>query len=85
MHPGWCDTEGVRTSIPGFHKAFKQKLRDVDQGVDTVVWLALEVCWWREGRGGVTCCPGGDVCSAVGCATAPGVTVLYAVNAGKPL
>jgi len=41
-----------------------------------------------EGRGGVTRCPGGDVCSAVGWATAPGVTVLYAVNAvnaAKPL
>eukprot|EP00775_Hariotina_reticulata_P012698 gene12698-12829_t len=42
MHPGWCDTEGVRTSIPGFHKAFQHKLRDAEQGADTVVWLALE-------------------------------------------
>jgi hypothetical protein len=43
MHPGWSDTEGVRSSIPGFHKAFKDKLRDTQQGVDTIVWLALEV------------------------------------------
>jgi dehydrogenase/reductase SDR family protein 12 len=42
MHPGWADTEGVRTSIPGFHAAFKAKLRDAAQGVDTIVWLALE-------------------------------------------
>jgi len=41
MHPGWADTEGVRTSIPGFHKAFKDKLRTVEQGADTVVFLCL--------------------------------------------
>jgi dehydrogenase/reductase SDR family protein 12 len=43
MHPGWSDTEGVRSSIPGFHAAFKDKLRDTQQGVDTILWLALEV------------------------------------------
>lgn len=42
MHPGWADTEGVRTSIPGFHSAFQAKLRDAAQGCDTIVWLALE-------------------------------------------
>lgn len=42
MHPGWADTEGVRTSIPGFHSAFQAKLRDAAQGADTIVWLALE-------------------------------------------
>eukprot|EP00887_Chlorella_sp_A99_P001207 scaffold14.g1207.t1 len=45
MHPGWSDTEGVRTSIPGFHKVvwtFKNKLRDLEQGCETTVWLALE-------------------------------------------
>lgn len=41
MHPGWADTEGVRTSIPGFHKAFKDKLRTVEQGADTVVFLSV--------------------------------------------
>jgi hypothetical protein len=44
MHPGWSDTEGVRSSIPAFHKAFQDKLRDTQQGVDTILWLALEVC-----------------------------------------
>ncbi|KAF6260751.1 hypothetical protein COO60DRAFT_857255 [Scenedesmus sp. NREL 46B-D3] len=42
MHPGWSDTEGVASSIPGFHKAFRDKLRDTQQGVDTTLWLALE-------------------------------------------
>lgn len=32
-----------RTSIPGFHKAFEKRLRTPQQGVDTIVWLALEV------------------------------------------
>ena len=41
MHPGWADTEGVRTSIPGFHSAFQAKLRDTAQGADTIVWLGL--------------------------------------------
>lgn len=46
MHPGWADTEGVRTSMPGFHKAFKNTLRDAKEGSDTIVWLALQVCVW---------------------------------------
>lgn len=41
MHPGWADTEGVKKSIPGFHKTFENKLRTVQQGMDTVIWLAL--------------------------------------------
>lgn len=32
-----------RTSIPGFHKAFQNQLRSPQQGVDTILWLALEV------------------------------------------
>lgn len=51
MHPGWTDTEGVQTSIPGFHKAFKEKLRDLYQGCDTIVWLALEDVEKLEGGG----------------------------------
>lgn len=41
MHPGWVDTAGVRTSIPAFHKTFEKQLRTLQQGADTVVWLAL--------------------------------------------
>jgi len=42
MHPGWVDTEGVRTALPGFRAALKRILRDADQGADTILWLADE-------------------------------------------
>ncbi|KAI7842490.1 hypothetical protein COHA_003844 [Chlorella ohadii] len=42
MHPGWTETDGVKTSIPGFYNAFKNKLRNLQQGCDTTVWLCLE-------------------------------------------
>jgi len=41
MHPGWADTPAVRTSMPGFYEKMKDKLRTVEQGADTVVWLAV--------------------------------------------
>ncbi len=41
MHPGWADTEGVRTSIPGFYSAMRDRLRSAAQGGDTAVWLAV--------------------------------------------
>jgi NAD(P)-dependent dehydrogenase (short-subunit alcohol dehydrogenase family)/carbon monoxide dehydrogenase subunit G len=40
MHPGWADTPGVRTSLPGFHKITRAILRTPEQGADTMVWLA---------------------------------------------
>jgi len=40
MHPGWVDTEGVRTSLPGFRQALRRVLRTPEQGADTVLWLA---------------------------------------------
>ncbi|PSC75392.1 dehydrogenase reductase SDR family member 12 [Micractinium conductrix] len=42
MHPGWTETEGVKTSIPGFYNAFQSKLRNLQQGCDTTVWLCLQ-------------------------------------------
>lgn len=42
MHPGWTETEGVKTSIPGFYSAFKNRLRSLQQGCDTTVWLCVE-------------------------------------------
>ena len=42
MHPGWVDTEGVRTSLPAFRAALKRILRDAEQGADTILWLAAE-------------------------------------------
>ena len=40
MHPGWVDTEGVRSSLPTFRKITGPFLRDEAQGADTIVWLA---------------------------------------------
>ena len=40
MHPGWVDTQGVKTSLPGFRALFKHVLRDAAAGADTAVWLA---------------------------------------------
>ena len=41
MHPGWCDTAGVRSSMPDFYSRFQNSLRTVEQGADTVIWLGL--------------------------------------------
>lgn len=41
MHPGWADTPAVRTSMPSFYNLMKNKLRTVEQGADTIVWLAI--------------------------------------------
>lgn len=40
MHPGWADTPGVETALPGFHRLTKRILRSPDEGADTIVWLA---------------------------------------------
>jgi dehydrogenase/reductase SDR family protein 12 len=40
MHPGWSDTPGVRTSLPGFFRKTRPILRTPQQGVDTLVWLS---------------------------------------------
>lgn len=40
MHPGWADTPGVESSIPGFWKLTQAILRTPEEGADTVVWLA---------------------------------------------
>jgi dehydrogenase/reductase SDR family protein 12 len=40
MHPGWADTPGVETSLPGFYRVMRRRLRTPDQGADTTVWLA---------------------------------------------
>ncbi len=42
MHPGWADTPGVKTSLPTFHKITGPLLRSVEQGADTMVWLAAD-------------------------------------------
>jgi dehydrogenase/reductase SDR family member 12 len=40
MHPGWADTPGVETSLPGFYRVTRSLLRSPREGADTVVWLA---------------------------------------------
>jgi dehydrogenase/reductase SDR family protein 12 len=40
MHPGWADTPGVASSLPGFHAITRRFLRTADQGADTIAWLA---------------------------------------------
>lgn len=40
MHPGWVDTEGVKTSLPAFRALFQHVLRDAQAGADTALWLA---------------------------------------------
>ncbi len=42
MHPGWVDTVGVQTSLPGFRALFRRILRNSEQGADTAIWLAAE-------------------------------------------
>jgi len=40
MHPGWVDTDGVRTALPGFRRVFRGVLRNAKEGADTALWLA---------------------------------------------
>lgn len=40
MHPGWADTPGVESSLPGFHRLTKRILRSPEEGADTIIWLA---------------------------------------------
>ena len=40
MHPGWADTNGVKTALPRFREVLKGVLRDEKSGTDTAIWLA---------------------------------------------
>ncbi|APU16845.1 MULTISPECIES: SDR family NAD(P)-dependent oxidoreductase [Actinoalloteichus] len=40
MHPGWVDTPGIASALPGFHRRTLRVLRTAEQGADTTVWLA---------------------------------------------
>jgi NAD(P)-dependent dehydrogenase (short-subunit alcohol dehydrogenase family) len=39
MHPGWVDTPGLRSSLPGFYRGARRVLRTPAEGADTIVWL----------------------------------------------
>lgn len=40
MHPGWADTPGVESALPGFHRLTRYILRTPEEGADTIIWLA---------------------------------------------
>lgn len=42
MHPGWADTPGVASSLPGFRQLTQWVLRDNEEGADTIIWLAAK-------------------------------------------
>ena len=42
MHPGWADTPGVASALPGFHRVMGPLLRTPAQGADTMIWLAAD-------------------------------------------
>lgn len=46
MHPGWVDTPGLRTALPGFYNRLRPWLRSPAEGADTIVWL----CGAAEGE-----------------------------------
>ncbi len=51
MHPGWADTPAVRSSLPRFWSAMRDRLRTPAEGADTVVWLAAsDAARGRSGR-----------------------------------
>ncbi len=41
MHPGWVKTPGLQSSLPTFSKIMNLTLRTPEQGVDTILWLAI--------------------------------------------
>ena len=55
MHPGWADTPGVRTSLPGFARLTGPVLRSADEGADTIVWLAATTDTNLGASGGFWC------------------------------
>lgn len=41
MHPGWAATKGVEHSLPRFWKMMRNRLRTLEEGADTALWLAV--------------------------------------------
>lgn len=42
MHPGWADTPGLADALPGFYRFAGPMLRNPEQGIDTITWLASD-------------------------------------------
>ena len=41
MHPGWVATPGLKDALPMFFSFMKNRLRDLKEGADTILWLLL--------------------------------------------
>ena len=41
MHPGWVATSGLKESLPKFFSLMKNRLRTLEEGSDTILWLLL--------------------------------------------
>lgn len=41
MHPGWVDTDAVRTAMPDFYKKMKDDLKPPSEGADTINYLMV--------------------------------------------
>lgn len=41
FYAGWADTPAVQSSMPGFHRKMKDRLRTSEQGADTIMWLSV--------------------------------------------
>ena len=41
MHPGWVGTYGLKEALPIFFSLMKNRLRDMKEGADTIIWLLL--------------------------------------------
>jgi len=41
MHPGWVSTSGLKESMPKFFCLMKNRLRSLEEGSDTILWLLL--------------------------------------------
>lgn len=41
-HPGWVGTDAVKESIPGFYEFTNKRLRNSDQGADTIYWALAQ-------------------------------------------
>ena len=41
MHPGWVKTDGLSKSLPRFSKFIGKRLRGLDAGIDTILWLLM--------------------------------------------
>jgi hypothetical protein len=57
MHPGWADTPGVATSLPGFRRLTAPLLRSPEQGADTIIWLSATAPLHRRGCSGTIAGP----------------------------